>query len=51
MFQLGVDSFIEVGAGKVLTGLVKSIAKDAGNEVRLFNVEDRASLETTLSKI
>jgi len=51
MFQLGVDVFIEVGAGKVLTGLVKSIAKDAENSVRLFNVEDRASLETTLSNI
>src|SRR5262245_24449473 len=51
MFQLDVDVFIEVGAGKVLTGLVKSIAKDAENSVRLFNVEDRASLETTLSNI
>ena len=51
MFQLGVDVFIEVGAGKVLTGLVKSIAKDAEKSVRLFNVEDRASLETTLSNI
>jgi [acyl-carrier-protein] S-malonyltransferase len=51
MFRLGVDTFIEVGAGKVLTGLVKSIAKEAGREVRLFNVEDRASLEATLSNL
>jgi [acyl-carrier-protein] S-malonyltransferase len=51
MFQMGVDIFVEVGAGKVLTGLVKSVAKEAGKEVRLLNVEDKASLEITLSNI
>ncbi|MDA8169115.1 MAG: ACP S-malonyltransferase [Nitrospiraceae bacterium] len=40
----GVDTFIEVGPGKVLSGLVRKTVPDA----RIFNVEDRASLEKTL---
>ncbi|MFN8001118.1 MAG: hypothetical protein U0X75_08900 [Acidobacteriota bacterium] len=44
----GVDTFVEVGPGKVLQGLVKAIAKETGHEVRLFNVEDSASWQTTI---
>ena len=36
----GVDTFVEVGPGTVLTGLVKKIAKGA----RTFNVDDPSSL-------
>jgi [acyl-carrier-protein] S-malonyltransferase len=36
----GFDTFIEVGPGKVLTGLIKKIAPKA----RLFNISDAASL-------
>src|SRR5262249_43664213 len=47
MVKRGVDAFIGIGPGKVLLGLVKSIAK--GRDVGLLNVEDKASLEATLS--
>ncbi|HSB71706.1 MAG TPA: ACP S-malonyltransferase [Candidatus Methylomirabilis sp.] len=40
----GADTFVEVGPGKVLSGLIRRIAPEA----RVLNVEDRASLETTL---
>ena len=44
MIEDGVDTFIEVGPGKALSGFVKKISKD----VKVFNVEDVASLEKTL---
>lgn len=37
----GVDTFIEVGAGKTLCGLIKKIIKGA----RVFNVQEAADLE------
>lgn len=40
MIRSGVTRFVEIGPGKVLSGLVKRISKD----VQLANVEDRNSL-------
>ncbi len=48
LFAEGAETFVEVGPGKVLIGLVKSIAKEAGKAVKLLNVEDRASLQATI---
>ncbi|MFN0112024.1 MAG: ACP S-malonyltransferase [Blastocatellia bacterium] len=47
----GVETFIEVGPGKVLCGLVKAIAKETGKEVKLLNVEDSTSLQATLEAL
>lgn len=46
MADAGVDRFVEVGPGKVLTGLVRQIRKD----VEYSNVEDTESLRSTLEK-
>jgi len=43
----GVDTFVEVGPGKVLTGLMRQINK----KVRCFNVEDAASLKSTSASL
>ena len=43
----GFDTFIEVGPGRVLSGLVKRIAKDA----KVLNVEDLKSLTETLAAL
>jgi [acyl-carrier-protein] S-malonyltransferase len=47
MIEAGVTIFVEVGPGKVLSGLLRQIDRS----VRCFNVEDSASLQSTLDKI
>lgn len=41
MVRDGIDTFVEVGPGKVLSGLIRKIAEG----VEVFNVEDSGSLE------
>jgi [acyl-carrier-protein] S-malonyltransferase len=47
IIERGVNTFVEVGPGHVLSGLLRQIDRS----VRCFNVEDPASLEATLEKI
>lgn len=44
MISAGADTFIEVGAGKTLSGLISKIS----NAVRIFNVEDMDSLQSAV---
>jgi [acyl-carrier-protein] S-malonyltransferase len=43
----GVNTFVEVGPGRVLTGLLRQIERSVGT----LNVEDEKSLASTLEKI
>lgn len=44
MIDMGIDTFIEVGPGKSLSGFVKKINK----EVKVLNIEDKESIYNTL---
>ncbi len=47
LITLGVDHFVEIGPGNVLTGLVKKVKRD----VATYNVNDFTSLEEVAGKL
>jgi len=47
MIKEGVDTFIEIGPGKVLAGLNKKIAPEVGT----YNVYDKVSLDTCVEEL
>jgi [acyl-carrier-protein] S-malonyltransferase len=47
LIELGVNVFVEVGPGRVLTGLMRQIDRS----VRVLNVEDALTLQSTIEKI
>jgi [acyl-carrier-protein] S-malonyltransferase len=47
MIELGVDTFVEVGPGKVLSGLVKKISRN----VQVYAANDLTSLEAVIAAL
>ena len=47
LIDQGVNTFVEVGPGRVLTGLLRQIDRS----IHVFNVEDEKSLRMTLEKL
>ncbi|MBX9719813.1 MAG: hypothetical protein K2X81_00320, partial [Candidatus Obscuribacterales bacterium] len=47
MLKEGVDTFIEIGPGKALAGMVKKIERSA----TVFNIYDSETLEKTLAEL
>ena len=49
MLADGVDTFIEVGPGKAISGFVKKCTK--GHDVKILHVEDEKSLQETIAQV
>ena len=47
MIEQGVDTFVEIGPGKALSGFVKKISKN----VAIYQVEDPESLQKTVESL
>ena len=49
MLNMGIDTFVEIGPGKTLSGFVKRIKTE--KEIKIYNICDVKSLENTLKEI
>ena len=47
LLENGVDTFVEIGPGKVLNGFIRKIDKDAV----VYNADDRASINATIAAL
>ena len=48
MLSMGIDTFVEVGSGKTLSGFVKKVCKEKGVEANVLNIENVETLENSL---
>lgn len=48
MLSMGIDTFVEVGPGKTLSGFVKKVCKEKGIEANVLNIENVETLENAL---
>ncbi|MBI5194048.1 MAG: ACP S-malonyltransferase [Nitrospirae bacterium] len=51
LINMGYNTYVEVGPGRVLSGLIRKIARDMGAQVDIMNVEDADSLRKTVEAI
>ena len=51
MIEQGVDTFVEIGPGKTLTGFIKKIAKAVDKEVTTYNVEKFEDVEVVVNEL
>ena len=48
MINIGIDTFVEIGPGKTLSGFVKKVCKEKNKEVNMLNIENVETLENAL---
>ena len=48
MLEIGIDTFVEIGPGKTLSGFVKKVCKEKEIEANVLNIENVESLENAL---
>ena len=48
MLDMGIDTFVEIGPGKTLSGFVKKVCKDRLIDVNILNIENMETLKNSL---
>lgn len=48
MLKMGIDTFVEIGPGKTLSGFVKKVCKEKNMEANVINIENVETLENAL---
>lgn len=48
MLDMGIDTFVEIGPGKTLSGFVKKVCKEKNKEANVLNIENVETLENAL---